>query len=367
MANQKKNNISDLNNHYINLAFELAKINLGSTKENPSVGCVVVKDNSVISSGFTSLNGRPHAEYNALSKRISYKNASIYISLEPCSHFGKTPPCTNLIIKSGIKKVYYSVDDIDLRSKNKSKKILNLKNITVKKNLLKIKAHRFYKSYYDYKKKDEPTIDGKIALSKDYFSISKKKNNKWITNQYSRKLTHLLRSKYNLIVSTSKSINKDNSSLNCRIDGLSTKSPDLAIIDRNLKIKKNLNIFDKGIKRKIYLFTTKKNSNKIKWLKNKNIKIILINKLYSQQDYKKVFKLLLFKGYSRIFVESGLSFTNYLIKNKLLNNIYIFKSNNKLNKYGYNNASSKIIKKIKLRNKLKTFLYEDKVYKEKLK
>ena len=155
--------------------------------------------------------------------------------------------------------------------------------------------------------------------------------------------------------------------LNCRIDGLSTKSPDLAIIDRNLKIKKNLNIFDKGIKRKIYLFTTKKKSRKIKWLKNKNIKIVLLNKLFSQHDYKKVFKFLLFKGYSRIFVESGLSFTNYLIKNKLLNNIYIFKSNNKLNKYGYNNASSKIIKKIKLRNKLKTFLYEDKVYKEKLK
>ena len=71
MANQRKNNISDLNNHYINLAFELAKINLGSTKENPSVGCVVVKNESVISSGFTSLNGRPHAECNALNKNIS--------------------------------------------------------------------------------------------------------------------------------------------------------------------------------------------------------------------------------------------------------------------------------------------------------
>ena len=91
-----------------------------------------------------------------------------------------------------------------------------------------------------------------------------------------------------------------------------------------------------------------------------------MNKLFSQQDYKKFFKLLLFKGYSRIFIESGLSFINYLIKNKLLNNIYIFKSNNRLKKHGYNNTSSKIIKKIKLRNKLKTFLYEDKVYKEKL-
>ena len=98
MANQRKNSNTDLNNHYINLAFELAKINLGRTKENPSVGCVVVKNNSVISSGYTSINGRPHAEFNAL-KKINFKNASLYVTLEPCSHYGKTPPCTNIIKK----------------------------------------------------------------------------------------------------------------------------------------------------------------------------------------------------------------------------------------------------------------------------
>ena len=90
--------------HFLDLAFELARINLGKTKENPSVGCVVVKNNSVISSGYTSINGRPHAEYNALNKNINFSGSSIYITMEPCTHYGVTPPCTNLIKKKKIKK-----------------------------------------------------------------------------------------------------------------------------------------------------------------------------------------------------------------------------------------------------------------------
>ena len=90
------------------LAFEQAKINLGSTKTNPSVGCVIVKDNAIISSGFTSINGRHHAEFNALNKKVNFKNASMYVTLEPCSHYGITPPCTKIIIKKKIKKVFYS-------------------------------------------------------------------------------------------------------------------------------------------------------------------------------------------------------------------------------------------------------------------
>ena len=91
------------------LAFDLAEINVGSTSSNPSVGCVIEKNGSIISSGYTSLNGRPHAEFNALNKKINFKNSSLHVSLEPCSHYGLTPPCTNIIINKKVKKVYFSV------------------------------------------------------------------------------------------------------------------------------------------------------------------------------------------------------------------------------------------------------------------
>ena len=101
----RKNKLNSFNPNFLDLAFEQAKINLGSTRTNPSVGCIIEKDGSVISSGRTSLNGRPHAERNALNKKINFKNSNLYTTLEPCSHHGKTLPCTSIIVKKKIKNV----------------------------------------------------------------------------------------------------------------------------------------------------------------------------------------------------------------------------------------------------------------------
>ena len=364
MANQKRNKTQTKHIDNLALAFELAKINLGSTKENPSVGCVVEKNGSIISSGYTSINGRPHAEYNALNKNINFKNSNVYVTLEPCSHYGKTPPCTNIIKRKKVKRVFYSINDVDERSKNRSKEALGKKDILITKFFLKKKAHKFYESYHRLKKNKLPIIDVKLALSKDYFTINKKR--KWITNEQSRKLSHFLRTQYNALLSTAKSINNDNSLLNCRIDGLENKSPNLIILDRNLKIKKNLDIFKKKIDRKIYIYTTNNDEKKIYWLKKNNVKVILVDKMKTRDDYIKIFRSFTKLNFSRVFVESGLTLVNFLINNKLLNNIYIFKTDTNLNKNGFNNSSNKLIKKIKLRNKLKVYLNSDSVYLERL-
>ncbi len=159
--------------NFLNLAFNNAEINLGKTGLNPSVGCVVVKNDSVISSGFTSIKGRPHAEFNALNAKKNFKNAVLYVTMEPCTHYGLTPPCTNLIIKKGIKSVYFAFEDIDNRTTKKAKKKLNKKKIKVYKKGL-IKFNDFYQSYYSIKKFNKPLIDAKIAISKDFFTIKKK-------------------------------------------------------------------------------------------------------------------------------------------------------------------------------------------------
>ena len=138
-------------NYFLTLAFQLAEKKLGQTGLNPSVGSVVVKNNSVISSGVTSINGRPHAEFNALNKVKNSTGATLYTSLEPCIHKGKTPPCTNIIIKKKIKKVFFGHEDVDLRTFKKAKKILNAKGIKAK--LIKSKNYsEFYRSYLINKK-----------------------------------------------------------------------------------------------------------------------------------------------------------------------------------------------------------------------
>ena len=136
------------------IALDLARAREGLTGLNPSVGCVIVKNDKIISIGQTSFDGRPHAEINAIRNSFeNLKGSTMYVTLEPCSHYGVTPPCTSAIIKSKIKKVIYSIIDVDKRVHGKTYKILKSKKIKVKKGLLKDKINQFYVSYFFNRKK----------------------------------------------------------------------------------------------------------------------------------------------------------------------------------------------------------------------
>ena len=348
-------------NIFANLAFYLAEYNLGKTKSNPSVGCIIIKKDSVISSGITSLNGRPHAEFNALNKNINFKDSIMYVTLEPCTHKGITPPCINIIKKKKIKKVYYCFDDPDQRTYQKAKKILKKKIVKLKKNFFNSK--NFYESYYINKKEKIPLVDAKIAISKDYFTINKK--SKWITNFKSRNTSHLIRSIYDCIISTSKSINNDNSLLNCRINGLNKLKPDLVVIDRNLNLKKNLKLIRISKKINTYIITCSANKKKISFFKKK-IKIIRVKKLNDLNDFNFLFKKLIKLNKKRILIESGLTFLNKLFEFKIIKNLYIFRSGKKLYDKGFNNQNSDFIRKLKLKNKLRINLGDDQLYKERV-
>ena len=130
----KKDKFLPKDKDYMRLAINLARARIGLTGNNPSVGCVLVKNKTIISIGQTGANGRPHAEINALKNAFSdLTGAKMFVSLEPCNHYGKTPPCTKSIIKSGISDVFYPIDDLDKKVKGKSSKILSEHNIKVKK------------------------------------------------------------------------------------------------------------------------------------------------------------------------------------------------------------------------------------------
>ena len=333
-------------NIYLDLAYELAENNLGKTGLNPSVGAVLIKDDAVISSGVTSINGRPHAEFNALNKIKNCSGAKLYTTLEPCTHYGKTPPCVNIIIKKKIKKVYFGSYDPDKRTFKKAKSILKKKGISLEKIKSK-KYNNFYKGYFINKKSKIPFISAKIALSKDFFSINKKK--KWITNELSRKVAHLIRSRYDCLLTTSKTINLDNSLMNCRISGLNKFKPDLFIVDLNLKLKKKLFLNRIIKKRRTYLITCKKNFKKTDIFKKKGYKIIFVNSLKSKKDFYHLFNKIFKLGYSRALIETGLIFLNTILKYKIANDLYLFQNKNKINNDGKNNISSNFIKKIKFK------------------
>ena len=351
---------------YTKLAYQQGEINLGSTGNNPSVGAIVVKNNSVISSGYTSLKGRPHAESNVLKNNLNYKNSDLYVTLEPCSHYGKTPPCTKKIISKKIKRVIFSINDIDPRSKNLASRELQKKKINVKKFILKDFAKIFYKSYFSQHLKKLPFIDGKLAVSKDFLTINKTR--RWVTNEQSRKLANFLRSKYDCLLTTSKTVNADNPILNCRIEGLEKKSPDLIILDRLFKIKKNSILFRKN-KGRIYILTNVNNSVKENFFKRINVKVIKLKKISNNKnELSNLFYEIKKMGFNRILVESGLTFLDKLIKHNLIKNFYLFKSSSALGASGLNNFNPQRLKKINIskKNKIKVNLEGDSLYKIKI-
>ncbi len=328
----KKDKFSIKDKIYMEIALDLAKARQGLTGLNPSVGCVIVKNDKIISVGQTSHNGRPHAEYNAIKNSLDDLNGSkMYVTLEPCCHKGLTPPCTKLIIKSRISEVLYSVADIDNRVRNKSFKILKSKKIKVKKGLLKDKIEEFYLPYFFNRKYKKPYVTGKIAVSKNNLIYSKK--NKKITNIYSDKFTHLLRYKNDSLLISYKTLNKDNPKLNCRIKGLNKHSPIRVVLDNKLNTKMNSYIFRTSNRNNTIIFYHDASRSKILRFKKKKIQLIKskINK-NKQFDFKILLKKIYNLGCRNLLIEGGDELTKYLLKSKIFNQFFLYKSPRNISK-----------------------------------
>ena len=354
--------------YFMTLALMQANKVLGKTRTNPAVGCVIVKNNSLISAASTSFNGRPHAESNALKKiKKKDKKVSLYSTLEPCSHYGKTSPCVNKIINKKIKKVFFSIKDPDIRTYNKSLTILKKNKISTFTNIISSEVNNFYRSYIKFKTKKLPFVTCKLAASKDYYLNNRK--NKNITNHFSRSRAHLLRYNHDCILSSSSTVIDDNPRFTCRIPGLKKRSPARIILDSGLNIPINYNIIQLAKKYRTIIFYNKIKKKKIKILKKMNIKL-LREPLCSDEnfDLKKILLKVKRLGFSRILLESGLKLSSNFFKYKLVDDFYLFISNKNVNRHGKNNIK-KLLKSY-VKNKkhvdIKVNLFGDKLIRYKI-
>ena len=328
----KKHKFTLKDKFYMEIALDLARARHGLTGSNPSVGCVIVKNDKIISIGQTSFNGRPHAEFNAIKNSFEeLEGSKMYVTLEPCCHHGLTPPCTDAIIKSKISEVIYAVTDIDKRVRNKSFKILKSKKIIVKKGLLKNKIESFYLPYFFNRKKKLPYVTGKIAISKNniiYSKIQKK-----ITNSYSDQFTHLLRYKNDSLMITYKTLNKDNPKLNCRLKGLEKFSPKRIILDNKLNSKINSYIIKSSNNKNTLIFYNKADKSKISKFKRKGV-ILVKSKIdrNNRFDMREILKKMYNFGLRNLLIEGGNELTNFLLRNKIFNKFYLLKSSKNLTK-----------------------------------
>jgi diaminohydroxyphosphoribosylaminopyrimidine deaminase/5-amino-6-(5-phosphoribosylamino)uracil reductase len=254
---------------------QLAKNGLGSTYPNPLVGSVIVYDGKIIGEGWHQKAGHAHAEVIAIHSvkdKSLLKKATIYVSLEPCSHFGKTPPCCDLIIKHEIPKVIIgTVDPNSIVAGNGIKKLIESgKKITV--GILEAECNELNKRFFTFQNEKRPYIILKWAESEDGWMSPKERLEQkpvWITNPYSRQLVHKWRSEEQAILVGTETVVADNPKLNIR-DWTGT-APIRIVIDRNNRISKESYIFDDTQKTIVFNTTVCGNERKThQWITLKN-------------------------------------------------------------------------------------------------
>ncbi|WP_432411464.1 bifunctional diaminohydroxyphosphoribosylaminopyrimidine deaminase/5-amino-6-(5-phosphoribosylamino)uracil reductase RibD [Rasiella sp. SM2506] len=228
---------------------QLAKNGLGTTYPNPLVGSVLVHNNTIIGEGWHYQAGQPHAEVNAVNsvKEISLlSEATIYVSLEPCSHFGKTPPCADLIIQKGIKKVVIGTTDPNPKVAGQGIKKLMEAGCDVIVGVLEKECNELNKRFFTFQQKKRPYIILKWAQTTDSFIAPKTRDAQkpvWITNEFSRQLAHKLRAEEQAILVGTNTVRDDNPSLTTR-DWFGN-NPLRVILDRNNNLDKSLSVYNK--------------------------------------------------------------------------------------------------------------------------
>jgi diaminohydroxyphosphoribosylaminopyrimidine deaminase/5-amino-6-(5-phosphoribosylamino)uracil reductase len=239
-----------LHEKYIKRCIQLAKNGLGTTYPNPMVGCVIVLNDVIIGEGWHKKAGAPHAEVNAIEsvkEKSLLKEATIYVSLEPCSHFGKTPPCANLIVEKGIKNVVIGIVDSNSKVSGKGVKHLKDNGCKVIVGVLEEECFGLNKRFFTFHNKKRPFIILKWAETKDGF-IDKNRSEaddnspNWISNQYSQQYVHKMRAEEQaILVGTNTALN-DNPSLNVR--SWVGENPIRVVLDSVSKIPANYNLLN---------------------------------------------------------------------------------------------------------------------------
>ena len=238
--------------HYIKRCLEISKLGIGTTRPNPSVGAVLVVDDRIIGEGFTSPYGGNHAEVNAISAvkdQTLLAIATMYVTLEPCSHFGKTPPCADLIIKSEIKKVVIGCIDSNVLVAGKGIERLQNAGCEVIVGVLEKECKAHHRRFFTFQTKKRPFIILKWAQTLDAYVAPKNRAIQapvWITNEASRQLVHKWRCEEQAILVGTTTVLDDNPGLDVRY--WKGEDPVRIVIDKELKIPTNLKVYDGSVK-----------------------------------------------------------------------------------------------------------------------
>lgn len=322
--NRKNGDFLSYDEKYMRLAMQLAGNAIGRTSPNPLVGAVIVKDNRVVGCGWHRKAGTPHAEVHALNQAGELaQGADVYVTLEPCAHYGKTPPCAKALVEAKVKNVYGGLLDVNPKVAGKGFKILEDAGIHVEYGFLQDelrKQNEVFFKWIEYKKpfivlKAAMTLDGKIATATG--------QSKWITNETSRAYGYKLRDIYDGIMVGINTVIEDNPMLTARVDG--GKNPIRIVVDSSLRIDINANVVQDKSAKTIVATTDKADKDKILKLQAQDVDVIVVDKDENDKvDIEKLLDILGQQNICSILVEGGATLSGSFVAKKLVDKVYFF-------------------------------------------
>ena len=333
---------------YMHLALQIAKKEQGKTYPNPSIGCVIVKDGKILATGHTNAGGVPHAEIMAMKNASNLEGSSMYVTMEPCCHYGKSSPCTKEIVKNKIKRVVVGmVDPNPLVAGNGIKELRNNK-IEVNIGCCELEAREQNAGFVSRISKGVPKVVAKVAITKDNFMAKNTNGRLKITNAEVDRYIHVLRSKYDGILIGNGTYKKDNPQLNVRLEGYDSFSSSRFVLSSHANIEEDSN-----------LYLTKNNGNlyfivgsKLSTIKSKEssldgVRLIRVknndddNFLQLEDVIEKIGQ----NGINNLLIEPGVTLFDNIIKKTIPDELVFFQSKHSIGKEGlFVEALDKIIK-----------------------
>ncbi|MBO6621931.1 MAG: bifunctional diaminohydroxyphosphoribosylaminopyrimidine deaminase/5-amino-6-(5-phosphoribosylamino)uracil reductase RibD [Balneola sp.] len=321
-------------NHWMKEALELASKGKGYVSPNPMVGCVIVdKEGNKVGEGYHKKFGESHAEVNAVKSvknKDKLKGATIYVTLEPCSHTGKTPPCADMLAALPIKEVIIAMKDPNPKVNGNGIRILKNAGIHVGVGVLEDKAEKLNEFFIHHQNFGRPLITLKIAQTVDGFLAAADGDSQWISGKQSRKKVHEWRAEYDAIMIGRTTAMADNPSLTVR--HVSGRQPQRIVIDGPFELPRELNLFSDKYEEKTTILTWNKERSKdeadpmLKVLSQNYFRgeIIHTSKKDGHVDLREAFKLLGEKGITSVLVEGGQQLSSALIREGLVDKIFVF-------------------------------------------
>jgi len=289
---------------YMRRAMELATLGAGAVSPNPMVGCVIVHGQKVIGEGWHRKYGGPHAEVNAIENvadREMLRASEAYVSLEPCAHHGKTPPCSQLLVSSGIKKVYVSNTDPNPLVRGKGIDIMRRGGIEVETDVLSQEGSQLNKRFFTYHMEQRPYVILKWAQTADGYIARRNRDSRWISNEWSRTWVHKWRSEEDAILVGKHTALQDDPQLGVR--DWSGKDPIRIVLDRHLELPRRLKLFDRSIPTLCYNYHKSK--------KEENLEYIMMDR---QQPLAHLMRDLWERKILSLLVEGGTAILNAFIQ-----------------------------------------------------